>query len=156
MKGTPHRKGGYNLDRSLLFLRAERHTGPAEPALLRIHLNGRLPLFSVWCKGITHADLHTGVAPGAGLFVKIDMLETHFSRTSLVMLLRFYTRNHVTSLVKMFLCSSGQPSVAANVCFLLTSRDHAQRPENYWINAIEKWINRIEYCMSALLRSSRI
>jgi hypothetical protein len=83
MKGTSHWKGGDDLYCSLLPLRAERHTGPAKPALLRIHLNGRLPFSWIRSKGITHTNLNTYVAPGTSSLIEIDVFETHSATSHL-------------------------------------------------------------------------
>jgi len=77
MKGTAHRKRSDHLNGSLLALRTERYTGSAKPALFSIHLNGRLPFFWIRGKGITHTNLTTFIAPRTGLFVEIDVFETH-------------------------------------------------------------------------------
>jgi hypothetical protein len=78
MKRSSHWKRSDNVYGPLLPVGAERHTGSAKPALLRVHLYGRFPLFWIRSKGITHANLNTGVAPGTRLVIEVDVSETHF------------------------------------------------------------------------------
>ena len=76
-EGPSHRKRSDNLDRTFFRLGTKGHTTAAEPAFIRVKLDGRLSFYRIGRQLIAHADINACVTARTRILVVVDRFERH-------------------------------------------------------------------------------